>query len=318
MRKLVFSVLALMSVAVCASESTVEKLPQPKQAIQILNQVILTVNGTPITQHQFDVFIDRAIKRLKESHQPMPDIQQLRSYLLDQYIDRELQLQLADRYGITANDAQIDKQIEVVASGNKLTLPQLKARVLQEGYTYPEFRAEVRKEIVIGTLQHQAVSNQITVTQEEVSVEMDKLKNDPHFGNKYQVIDMLVPLSEHPTATELAQAQQQAAQLKQRLSTGTSYKKLGNSQNNTDLGWRALSELPTLFATEVSGMKVNGVAGPLTAENGLHVIQLIAVKDSPAIPTREAVEQRLFMMKMQEQVQKWLKTIRKDADIQKV
>jgi peptidyl-prolyl cis-trans isomerase SurA len=46
----------------------------------------------------------------------------------------------------------------------------------------------------------------------------------------------------------------------------------------TDLGWRPFSELPDVFQMPVKTLKPNGVAGPIQAENGFHLIRLLEIK----------------------------------------
>lgn len=313
-KKIVAVIIALVSFSCLAVAA--ESFPQPASSVQELNHVVAVVNGEPITQHQFQQFYDRSIKRLRQQHQLIPDIGEMHRYILNQLIDRRLQLQMAKRAGIKVTDKQVEKQIDSIKQQQKMTTAQLKAYVGNLGYTMDEFKKELRDEILIGQLQRQALSDQVTISKEEVLAEYNKLKNSPDFASQYQVIDVLVPLADNASDSQIAKAKQQANAFKAALLAGKSYKTLG-SNNVSDLGWRSLDELPNLFASPVEKLSVHGVAGPLQAANGFHVLQLLGKKASKQpMPTLDQIQQHMFMMKLQKQMGSWLKNLRKQSDIQ--
>jgi peptidyl-prolyl cis-trans isomerase SurA len=314
-KKIAILALALFSVGGLAATSK-GSLPSPVKSAQELNRVIATVNGEPITQHQYKVFYNRAVARLKEQHQMLPDIGELHRYVLDQLIDRHLQIQMANRGGLKVSDKQVDKQIQMIMQQRKMTKPQLLQYLHKTGYTYPEFRKEVRTEILIGQVQHDALASNISMTKAQVTAEYNKIKSDPHFAAQYHVVDILVPLKDGATAAQVAKAKKLAMQLKAHLEKGASYKYVAD-KDDTDLGWRTLAQLPNIFADKVGALKIGGVAGPLRAPNGFHVIQLLnKKKSSNPLPSMQQVQQRLLMEQVQKQMGVWLKNLRKQSDIQ--
>lgn len=289
-------VLALVSMVVVMAEAktTIAKAVQP---VESLNQVIAIVNGEPVTEHQFDAFFSRALGRLTASGQPLPNKQQFRQYLLNQYIDRILQLQIAKRANITVTDKQVEQQIKMLADQQKITPTQLAQKALAEGYSNDQFRSEVRTEMTIGLLQRQALGNHITVSQNEIKAELLKLKNNPQFSSDYHVVDFLTTLKPGATQAQITQAVR--------------------SSPGTDLGWRPLAAMPDMFSAIVPTLKVNGVSGLIRAPNGFHVLQLKGIRNSKTgAPPAQLVAQQIYMMKMQKALQAWEATLRKQADIQ--
>lgn len=314
-KKLLISALVLVSVGCFAAESA-STLPQPVKSVQELNRVIATVNGEPITQHQYEVFSTRAIARLKQQHQMLPDIGELHRYLLNQLIDRRLQLQMARRAGVSVTDKQVQEQVKSIMQQHNFTKPQLMQYLHKQGYSYDEFLKEVKTEILIGQLQHDALSSDINISKEQVQAELNKLKSDPQFASQYHVVDILIPLKDNASQAEIAKAKKLALALKAHLQKGVSYKNIAD-KDDTDLGWRTLDQLPTLFANQVVKLKVKGVAGPLRAANGFHVIQLLNTKKSKnPMPTLREVQEHLYMMQVQKKLAKWLKNLRKQSDVQ--
>ena len=295
MKKIATVLLILVSLMVTAVDAKTMSTQQP---LQSLNQVIVIVNGQPVTEHQFGLFFNRAITRLKASGQTMPNMQQFRQYLLNQYIDRVLQLQVATRAKVTVTDKQVDQQIATLALQQKITAAQFTANAQAEGYTNDQFHEEVKTEMILGLLQRQALGGHVTVSQNEIKAALLKLKNNPQFSGQYHVVDFLTTLKPGATPSQIAQAVQ--------------------ASQGTDLGWRPLAALPDMFATVVPTLKVNGLSGLIKAPNGFHVLQLKGVRSSaPAgLPPAQAVAQQIYMMKMQKALQAWEATLRKQATIQ--
>ncbi len=315
MRKLVIGLLAMVS-ATALAVTPKSGLPAPKQSVEPLNKVVVIVNGQPVTQHQFDEFVERSIKRLQMTHRPTPPIEQFREYLLKQYVDRVLELQLAKNFNITVSPKQVQQQIDHIMAGENLTLPQLKQHVHLQGYTYDEFKQEVKDEITLGKLQQQIAQGHINITDGEVNKELNKLKADKRYAKQYHIIDILTPVDEDASKAQLARALTVSRELKAHLQKGMSYKKVAD-KNDIDLGWRTLNDMPDIFAEQVATLKTNEVAGPIKAANGYHVIQLVGVRQSKQKPpTRDQVRQQLFMKQMDQHVEKWLKSIRKQANIE--
>lgn len=317
LKKVLVTTVALLSVGGITLPAVAAKsFPQPASSVQDLNHVIATVNGEPITKHQFQQFYDRSIKRLREQHQLIPDIGEMHRYLLNQLILRRLQLQMAKRAGITVTDKQVQQQINSIMKQQHMTQAELKQYVHGLGFNFDQFRKEVREEIIIGQLQRQALGSKVMITKAEVMNEYNKVMSDPQFAAQYHVIDILVPLGDNPSAAAVTAAQQKAQTIKAKLAKGMSYKSV-DASGATDLGWRTIAQLPDLFAKPVAQLKAGGVTGPLRAANGFHVIQLLKVKPSKQqAPTLDQVRQRLFMMKLQQQMGKWLKQLRKQSDVQ--
>ena len=225
-------------------------------------------------------------------------MQQFHQYLLNQYINRLLQLQIAKRANITVTDAQVDKQIAALASQQKMTSAQFTQSALAQGYSDAQFHDEVKTEMVIGLLQRQAIGGHITVSQAEIKAGMANIKNNPQFASAYDIVDYLTTLQPGATAAQIAAAVK--------------------SSQGTDLGWRPLAALPDMFASVVPTLQVNGLSGLIKAPNGYHVLLLKGIKSAmPAgMSPEQAVAQQIYMTKVQKALVAWQATLRKQATVQ--
>ncbi len=253
--------------------------------VQPLDQVVAVVNDEVITQSQLDKAVITAKKELKASNTPVPAQKTLEKQVLNQLIDRNIELQMAKRFGLEVTQADLNKAISDVAKRNHASMSQLKNMVESNGVSWKDYRQQIKDQLIIQKVLGEAVGSRIQITDQEIKNVMDS----PEYQNKkiseYRVSDILISLPDEPSSAQLHQADKTADQILAELKKGVSFKQLAaaNSSSNTalsggDLGWRSLEELPTVFANKLETMKVGEVAGPIRTGNGLHVIKLVDVK----------------------------------------
>ena len=80
-------------------------------AIEILDRVAVIVEDGLIMESQIKRDLADIIKRYDEQNITKPDISILREQVIESLIIEELQLQLADRYGIRISDEELNSTI---------------------------------------------------------------------------------------------------------------------------------------------------------------------------------------------------------------
>src|SRR5690242_3404571 len=100
---------------------------------QSLDRIIAVVNDAPITQTEINDAISNIKKQMEASGTTPPSDGALRKQVLDQVINRKLELQLAEQAGLKVEDEQLDKALTHIAQENNLTLAQLYEQVQHQG-----------------------------------------------------------------------------------------------------------------------------------------------------------------------------------------
>jgi len=289
-------------------------------AAQPLDSVIAVVNKSVVTQSQLNDTITRLKSELRSSGKPIPASAELKKTALDQLIGQALQLQVAQRANIQVNDQQVTEAINRIAQQNKITVDQLKQELGKEGIACNRFRNQLKDQITLHQIQQQALGTKVRVTDSEVQAYINKQSNSDNAGTQYQLDDLLIPLSKSPSAANLQVAQKRAAALMKQAHTTTSFaalQKANSTLEYNNLGWRTQQELPAVFAKAVTGLKVNQIAGPLQAPNGLHIIQLRGKRTAKAQASLsfDQAKQELLQQKFQQAAAEWAKELRKTAYI---
>lgn len=315
----IFKSLLFLLAIITFSISNVTATPilAPQNTVQPLDQIVAIVNNDIITQSQLNAAIIRVKKQIRGAHASMPDETTLKNGVLNQLIYKRLQLQIAKNLNVKVSNEQIDNAIQRLAQQRHLNLAQLKQNMLAESYNYSAFRKELGEEIAISQVQQQAVASHVTVTNEDIDNYLKKYIQWQERAKQYHVGDVRIALPASPSQTQLQAAQAKVKAIINQLKRNKQINKIiahYADVDYTDLGWRPITDLPNLFTSIVPQMKINAIAGPITAPNGYHILKLLGTRGKAnKTPTRTQIQQFLFQQKFQKALQDWLLNLRKNA-----
>lgn len=254
------------------------------QGKQLLDKVVAVVNNGVITSSELDKQVELSKKQIIAQKVEMPKESVLRKQVLQHLIDVDLQMQMAKQNGIAVDSTELNDAIEKIAVMNHLNLSQLREEITKQGISWPEYRRNIRKEMLITRLQQKAVGKDVLVTNEQVE---QYLKTDAHVDKSaltFHLQNIVIPLNEEPTTEQVKKAKNDASKLLVKIRNGEDFSRLAIEQSSGevaleggDLGDRHLAELPEIFAKEVVKMKAGQVVGPLRTGNGFQLLKLIAI-----------------------------------------
>jgi peptidyl-prolyl cis-trans isomerase SurA len=297
-----------------------------KAGQESLDGIVAIVNDGVITQTELNDAIANIKKQLAASNTSAPTPENIRKHVLDQLVDRKLQVELAEQGGLKITDEQVNKAIEGVATQNKISTKELYEKVAETGINEAAYRKEIREEMIIQAVQQHEVGAHITITAQEVDDFMRSVTWKAFNNKEYHLEDILIALPATPSSQDVANAKKQAQAVLAKIHQGMSFSEVaaadsGNSQalQGGDLGWLRLPQIPPEFASELVHQKTNDIIGPMATTNGFHIIRLAGVRDLATHGTegeqRKQVEQLIYQRKMQEGLQTWLATLHSQAYI---
>lgn len=221
-------------------------------------------------------------KQLKGRQVNIPPEAILRKQVLDHLIDVELQLQVAKSNNIHIDQEGLNEALANIAERHNMTLAKLRQSIKSQGIPWEQYRANIKKEILISKFQQQAIDN-VVVEKSEVD---DYLKSNKHKQHlQFHIKDIVISLPEAPSPKQIKQAKAQALKLIEEVKQGLNFSDAAVARSSGqfaleggDLGYRSLAGLPKMFADKVVNMKKGDIAGPIRAPNGFHVIKLMNIK----------------------------------------
>tara|TARA_B100000963_G_scaffold258248_1_gene226632 strand:- start:2038 stop:3300 length:1263 start_codon:yes stop_codon:yes gene_type:complete len=236
--------------------------------IEVLDRIAIIVDDGVVMESQIDSDITEVLLRYQDQNIQAPPIESLLEQIRERLIIEELQIQLAERAGIKISDAELNITITRIAQNNELTLNEF-IDFLDEGGSYEDFREQIRKEMTIQRVQGAKVGSNINITEKEFEA---FLATDESLNSlQPELLVRQILLNKEALATEL----------KGKIDSGENFETLAKqySQSSTAsngglMSWRRLSEMPGLFAENLSNKSVGYVSNPIESGSGFHILKL--------------------------------------------
>ena len=257
------AMLAAFSASVCMAQT-----PAPKahaSEAQVLNAVVAVVNNDVITTDELEARAHTAALNLRRQKIQLPPMPQLRAQVLEQLILERAIAQRARETGIRVDDGVVNATIEQIAAQNKLSVAELRRRLSLDGVSFPEFREEIRSQIIAQRLRQREVDDEIKIPESEIDAFLaDQAGFNINDTIEYNVSNILIPTSEGMSTEELNQARDTAEEILERARKGedfgqlaASYSKASNALDGGNIGWRTLSQMPSALAQAVRDAQQN-------------------------------------------------------------
>lgn len=317
MKKMLASVFLLITFSVANATNT----QTSSSHLLELDTIVAVVNEAPILQSALDQRVNIVKQQLDVRHIALPPNDILQTQVLNQMIQEQVQLQLADSRHIDISQMQVDQQLQKIAEEQKITVLELYQQAEQNGLTRDSYRQQLEDEMRIHELIQSTIATKIVITPKDVELYRNSQLAHATAGKEYQIENIVIPLDASPTVQEVSAAEAKATALLKEINTGKvafDQAAVRNSSGQSslqggDLGFRPIAELPEIFAKAIVNMQAGDVAGPIRAGNGIQLIKLVAIKNDQQDLTDEQIRQALFKRKIEEAYPVWLASLESQA-----
>ena len=253
---------------------------------EVLGRVAAIVEEDVILEQELDNEVSTIAERIRASNAQMPPESILRKQVLEKLIIDKLQRQLAEKAGITVTEEMLNNSAADIAQRNNMTLQQFREELQRQGLTYKNFLDNMRNEIIINQLRGREIGGRIKVTDREVDHYLETQEQESNgTAIQYHLGHILIAVREAAAAKEIQLAQSKANELVKKLRAGQDFTHTAmtesgddNALKGGDLGWRSLSDIPSLFSDIVVKMHANEVADPIRSPSGFHIIKMLELK----------------------------------------
>ena len=264
----------LMIVALC--------LPLLGQAkVEMLDRIVAVVNDGAIMASELDERINMIALQFQEKGQQLPPPAIMREQVLDRMILERLQLQLAKRGGIKVDEASLNQALAGIARQNNMTLEGFADALQQDGYDWPQFREQIREDMIISRLQQRSVASRIRVTDREVNRFLESEMGKQMFEEDFHLGHILVRVPAGASPEEVQAATSKVTDIETRLKQGEDFSQLATSLSDGpkaleggDLGWRPAAQWPTLFSEAALGLEKGEISAPIRSGAGFHILKM--------------------------------------------
>ncbi len=253
----------------------------------LLDRIVAVVENDIIMQSELDTKLRTVVGQMQQQGIQLPSSSVLETQVLERMILTKIQLQRAEETGIRVDDETLNRTISNIAAENKVSLSQFRDILEGDGFSYEQFRENIRNEIIVSRLRRREVDNRISISSKEIDNALSNLEFQGKTETEYQLSHILISLPEAPTPDEEEQARLVAEKVLEDLKAGqdftmmaTTYSDGQRALDGGNLGWRKKNEIPTLFSTQIESMEKGDISDLIKSSSGFHIVKLADVRSS--------------------------------------
>jgi len=252
-----------------------------------LDRIVAVVENDIIMQSELESKLRTVVGQMQERGLQLPPSSVLETQILERMILMKIQLQKAEETGIRVDDETLNRTISNIAAENNVSLSQFKEILEKDGFSYEQFRENMREEIIVSRLRQRQVDNRISITSKEIDNALTNLEFQGKTETEYLLQHILISLPEAPTPDEEEQALLVATKVLEDLETGLNFATMASTVSDGrraleggDLGWRKKNEIPTIFSAQVATMEKGDISDLIKSSSGFHIVKLADVRSS--------------------------------------
>ncbi len=255
-------------------------------ATTYIDRIVAVVEESVIVESEFEQKLNEIKNQLSQTNAPLPPERIIRRQVLERMIINSLQRDMADQSGVRVNDETLQNSMSELAQRNNLSTEEFRQALQEGGLNYATFVEEMRNEIKINQFRTRHISSRVKVTEREIAQFMEiQGQSGSEKGAAFHLGHILIATPEAASPTQIHQVRQKAERIVSQLQGDVDFAQIatrvsdgGQALNGGDLGWRKLSQLPTLFVEIVAKMTENEIQGPIHSPSGFHIIKLLGRK----------------------------------------
>ncbi|MFC1856900.1 peptidylprolyl isomerase [Thermodesulfobacteriota bacterium] len=289
---------------------------------------VALVNGTVITQREFDNEVSQIKLRIAQRGQDLPDaqLQEFRKKVLDSLVDKELLYQESQREGIIVEE----KFIEDHLASQKQKFPnesEYKKTLEALNLSESSLRSKIEKEYAVQKLIEKQIVDGVKISGND---SQSFYKGNPELFKQPEQVrasHILVKLDANANDQQRADARKKIEDIQRQLKQGQGFSELAtkfsegpSSAKGGDLGFFRRGQMVKPFEEVAFGLKPGEVSGVVETQFGYHIIKVIDRKPEHMVKFEEVeakITQHLKQEKVRQGVYQYIQKLKESAKIEK-
>jgi peptidyl-prolyl cis-trans isomerase SurA len=272
---------------------------------EVINRIVATVDGEPITLHQLRGYI--ADRRMEQA----PQEQALQTLVTDKLLERE-----ASTLGIAARDEDIDRYIEGVKQRGQLDDARFTQALAEQGMTPEQYRVRVKAEIEKMQLVNREIRQRVNVSPEEVERHYQENRERYKTVAGVSVRDIFFALPAGADAATDAAVRARAEEVRRLAQEGRDFGELAREFSQGPgadkgglLGTFAPGQMEPALDRAAFALAPGDVSEPVRTAKGYHLLRVEGTAgkgEQPLDRVREEIRETLYNEALQSRFDDWL------------
>ncbi len=280
---------------------------------EVINRIVATVDGAPITSHEMQGFREVAgASPLAPAGGAagMSDKEVLEALVMQKLVRKEVEKQ-----GLKAKKADIDGYIARIQAQSNLNDEEFEAALIEQGMTTEAYRERVATEVEQAMLMSREIGSRVNVTPEDVQRYYDEHIDAYTQPAQVRVRHIFRPLS--PSASEREEQETVALvhQVRQRALGGANFGNLASqyslgpgADNGGDLGYFEYGQMPEGIEQVAFSLENGDISQPFRTNSGMHLLKVEDKRNAglqPLETVSEEIKNKLYNEALRGRYARW-------------
>jgi peptidyl-prolyl cis-trans isomerase SurA len=281
----------------------------------VVDRVVAVVNNEVITLS--DLQREEALKKRETARDDR--------LVLEDMIDRKLQMAAAKREGVDVTDKELDDAVTDIMKRNSMDMMQFSLALTKEGLTLEQYKEELREQITLSRLFNKNVRSSVNVDEAEARAFYQNNLKSYSLPEEIRVRRIFLAVPDQATPDQAASVEKQAQSVYARVQKGEDFIHLVReaSQGETaaqdgDLGFMRRDDALPEIAAAVRALKPGESSTPFMCAGGYNIIKLEEVRTpvKPFETVKDEIMKTLYEQKLENTYRSWLQALRGDSHIE--
>ncbi|HYA88305.1 MAG TPA: peptidylprolyl isomerase [Nitrospirota bacterium] len=309
MRKTVFAIIFFTSIFLLCSKQSIAT------ASVVVDRVVAVVNNEIITLS--DLQREAALKKTAGK----PD----ERTLLEDMIDRKLEMAAAKRAGMDVTDKELADAIADIMKRNSFDSKQFETALAKDGLTLEQYKIELREQMTLSRMFNKYIRAGIAVDEAEVRAYYNRNIKLYTLPEEIRLRQIFFPIADNSTSRENADVKEKAEQIFARAKHGENFSSLvrefsegATVSQDGDLGFTQRGSLLPEMEAAAQPLKPGDISPPFTCAGGYNIIRLEEVRTpvKPYEKVKDEIMNMLYQQKVENTYRSWLQSLRSDSNIE--
>ncbi len=280
-------------------------------APRLVNAIVASVDGAPITLREFESFKKRRAPLLT------PDQRENEDTLLDALVMNRIFEAEFEAQGIRAPDAEVEAYIDQVIPRAGSSREQIMSTLNELGLEWSDYFERMREEVQRFELINREIRSRVNVTPEEIR---SHWKNDPAYElpERVECAHIFIPFPREADEAAITAVRELGAEAYKEARRGGSafakaakkYSRAPSAAAGGYLGAFRRGSMSRLYERMLSALDPGEVSEPGEDASGVHIVQLIDVLPPERVPlsdVEDEIRDKLYDELLQERFTRWVR-----------
>jgi peptidyl-prolyl cis-trans isomerase SurA len=300
---------------------------RPTDSVEVMDRVICVVNNDAITLYELDEAEVHYVYETKQTGMTEAQRRQLRDRLLQTIIENRIQLQEAGREKITAEDAEVQEQLnEIMKKVNAPSPKEFEEVLQQQGLTLEGVKKRLRDQILVQRITRRKVALRISVTEQEIDGYLNANREKLETGLTFEARHILFLPEAGKDEAGWTEARQKAERVYALVVEGQDFATLAkeysedpSGKDGGSLGTLKRGELTPEIEQAILRLQPGQTSQPTRSAVGYHLFHLVAretLSGEALTQARSQIRDILYREKYDARLKEWIADIKQRSLIE--